>query len=169
MPTEAADRSGLPAGTAGGPCGNTCVRPVDVGAVLKARAHRAPADVVLEVEDAFCPWNAGSWRPAGDTEGDGCSRTTGGADLSFSVRELGRHSPYGSRGRRISTASPPARRRGPGRRGGRGRQRRRGRRRGAGRPGQGFWQVGHQKRLRAARGAVRTVSPQRWHGWWVRR
>lgn len=30
---------------------------------------------------------------------------------------------------------------------------------------QGRWQVGHQKRLRAARSAVRISVPQRWQGW----
>ncbi len=35
------------------------VRLVEVGAALAARTYRTPLDVVLEVEDAFCPWNAG--------------------------------------------------------------------------------------------------------------
>jgi predicted acetyltransferase len=65
------------------------VRLVDVGAALAARTYQAPVDVVFEVEDAFCPWNAGHWRLSGDTKGASCERTADAADLSLSVRELG--------------------------------------------------------------------------------
>ncbi|MFJ3641703.1 GNAT family N-acetyltransferase [Streptomyces sp. NPDC090108] len=65
------------------------LRPVDVGAALSARTYRTPVDVVLEVEDAFCPWNEGRWRLSGDTEGASCERTTDPAELALSVRELG--------------------------------------------------------------------------------
>ncbi|MBT2417202.1 GNAT family N-acetyltransferase [Streptomyces sp. ISL-22] len=65
------------------------VRLVDVGAALEARTYQAPVDVVFEVEDAFCPWNAGRWRLSGDAKGASCERTTDAADLSLSVRELG--------------------------------------------------------------------------------
>ncbi|MEU3552535.1 GNAT family N-acetyltransferase [Streptomyces longwoodensis] len=65
------------------------VRPVDVGAALQARTYQAPVDVVLEVTDDFCPWNAGRWRLSGDTKGASCDRTTDAADLALSVRELG--------------------------------------------------------------------------------
>ncbi|MEU3886048.1 GNAT family N-acetyltransferase [Streptomyces sp. NPDC029041] len=65
------------------------VRPVEVGAALEARTYQAPVDVVFEVEDAFCPWNAGRWRLTGDPKGASCERTTDAADLALSVRELG--------------------------------------------------------------------------------
>ncbi|MFE1251175.1 GNAT family N-acetyltransferase [Streptomyces sp. NPDC058741] len=65
------------------------VRPVEVGAALRARTYRAPVDVVFEVEDAFCPWNAGRWRLSGDTKGASCERTVDTADVALSVRELG--------------------------------------------------------------------------------
>ncbi len=65
------------------------VRLVDVGAALAARTYQAPVDVVFEVEDAFCPWNAGRWRLSGDAKGASCERTSDGADLALSVRELG--------------------------------------------------------------------------------
>ncbi|WP_433450333.1 GNAT family N-acetyltransferase [Streptomyces sp. CA-142005] len=65
------------------------VRLVDVGAALSARTYQASVDVVLEVEDAFCPWNAGRWRLTGDPKGASCERTADAADLSLSVRELG--------------------------------------------------------------------------------
>ncbi|MBX9399500.1 GNAT family N-acetyltransferase [Streptomyces sp. TRM72054] len=65
------------------------VRLVDVGAALEARTYQAPVDVVFEVEDDFCPWNAGRWRLSGDAKGATCSRTSDAADLALSVRELG--------------------------------------------------------------------------------
>ncbi|MEV0121874.1 GNAT family N-acetyltransferase [Streptomyces sp. NPDC050703] len=65
------------------------VRLVDVGAALAARTYQMPLDVVLDVDDAFCPWNAGRWRLTGDTKGASCERTEDAADLALSVRELG--------------------------------------------------------------------------------
>lgn len=65
------------------------VRLVDVGAALEARTYQTPVDVVVEVEDVFCPWNAGRWRLSGDAKGASCDRTTDPADLALSVRELG--------------------------------------------------------------------------------
>ncbi|MFI6852920.1 GNAT family N-acetyltransferase [Streptomyces sp. NPDC050416] len=65
------------------------VRPVEVGAALEARTYQTPVDVVFEVEDAFCPWNAGRWRLSGDAKGASCERTADAADVALSVRELG--------------------------------------------------------------------------------
>ncbi|MFB6843026.1 GNAT family N-acetyltransferase [Streptomyces sp. NPDC056361] len=65
------------------------LRIVDVGAALEARMYQAPVDVVFEVEDAFCPWNAGRWRLTGDAKGASCVRTGDAADLALTVRELG--------------------------------------------------------------------------------
>ncbi|MEU8526106.1 GNAT family N-acetyltransferase [Streptomyces sp. NPDC048629] len=65
------------------------VRLVDVGAALSLRAYQAPVDVVLEVADAFCPWNEGRWRLRGGPDGATCVRTEDAADLALSVRELG--------------------------------------------------------------------------------
>ncbi|GHI07709.1 hypothetical protein AQI88_25670 [Streptomyces cellostaticus] len=65
------------------------LRLVDVGSALSARAYQAPVDVVFEVEDTFCPWNAGRWRLTGDAKGASCVRTTDAAGLALSVRELG--------------------------------------------------------------------------------
>ncbi|SCK18272.1 GNAT family N-acetyltransferase [Streptomyces sp. WMMB 322] len=64
-------------------------RPVEVGAALAARTYTAPVDVVIDVEDAFCPWNEGRWRLSGDAGGARCERTRDAADLALSVRELG--------------------------------------------------------------------------------
>ncbi|MCZ7414223.1 MULTISPECIES: GNAT family N-acetyltransferase [unclassified Streptomyces] len=65
------------------------LRTVEVGAALAARTYTAPVDVVLDVADAFCPWNAGRWRLSGDGRGAVCERTDAPAELGLSVRELG--------------------------------------------------------------------------------
>ncbi|MFV0129890.1 GNAT family N-acetyltransferase [Streptomyces sp. HMX112] len=65
------------------------VRLVELGAALEARTYQTPVDVVLDVEDAFCPWNTGRWRLTGDPKGAACSRTRDAADVALSVRELG--------------------------------------------------------------------------------
>ncbi|MEV7522516.1 GNAT family N-acetyltransferase [Streptomyces sp. NPDC091371] len=66
------------------------VRLVDLPAALEARTYGAALDVVLEVEDAFCPWNEGRWRLVADAGGAAsCARTEEPADLELSVRELG--------------------------------------------------------------------------------
>jgi len=60
-------------------------RLVDVEAALSARSYRGSGEIVVEVEDAFCPWNAGHWRvtPAG------AERTDSPGELALDVRELG--------------------------------------------------------------------------------
>ncbi|MGR4879035.1 GNAT family N-acetyltransferase [Streptomyces sp. LARHCF249] len=66
------------------------VRLVDVAAALAGRTYGAAVDVVLEVEDAFCPWNGGRWRLVADGAGSAaCTRTEEPADLALSVRDLG--------------------------------------------------------------------------------
>ncbi|MFG2426570.1 GNAT family N-acetyltransferase [Streptomyces sp. NPDC048590] len=66
------------------------VRLVELGAALEARSYRTPVDVVLEVEDSFCPWNAGRWRLSADVKGAAtCERTQDEPELALSVNELG--------------------------------------------------------------------------------
>ncbi|MEV7176000.1 GNAT family N-acetyltransferase [Kitasatospora sp. NPDC093679] len=67
------------------------LRLVDVGAALESRGYAQPLDVVLEVADGFCPWNAGRWRlrSAGPGRATSCVRTGAPADLVLDVRELG--------------------------------------------------------------------------------
>lgn len=66
------------------------VRLVDVDQALMARRFLAPVDLVLEVADELCPWNAGRWRlavgPAGRAE---VTRTDKPADLALDVATLG--------------------------------------------------------------------------------
>ncbi|MEO3973455.1 GNAT family N-acetyltransferase [Streptomyces sp. CAU 1734] len=70
-------------------CDGGYVRLVEVGPALESRAYRTPVDVVLEVTDAFCPWNEGRWRLSGDPKGAVCERTADPADLALDVRDLG--------------------------------------------------------------------------------
>ncbi|MFF5444645.1 GNAT family N-acetyltransferase [Streptomyces sp. NPDC012888] len=71
------------------------VRLVDLPAALTARAYGSPVDVVFEVADAFCPWNAGRWRLTGGAAGAVCVRTEDPAELELSVKELGAAYPGG--------------------------------------------------------------------------
>ena len=60
------------------------LRLVDVGAALAARSYASDDEIVLDVHDAFCPWNAGRWRV-----GRGAAeRTDGDADLELDVADL---------------------------------------------------------------------------------
>lgn len=68
---------------------NLWVRIVDVGRALAARTYAQEIDVVLDVSDAFCPWNQGRWRISGGPKGAQCSRTTEAADIALTSTELG--------------------------------------------------------------------------------
>ena len=65
------------------------VRLVDLDRALGLRTCPTPVDVVLDVRDAFCPWNAGRWRLSGDASGAICARTSDPADVALSATELG--------------------------------------------------------------------------------
>jgi predicted acetyltransferase len=66
------------------------VRPVDLPRALALRRYAAPADVVFEVADGFCPWNAGRWRLVVDAEGRAeVSRTAEAPHLVLDVADLG--------------------------------------------------------------------------------
>jgi predicted acetyltransferase len=67
---------------------NLWVRLVDVGAALEARAYAAPLDVVLDMADAFCPWNAGRWRLQAGADGARCGRTDAAPDLALDAADL---------------------------------------------------------------------------------
>jgi len=60
-------------------------RLVDVAAALAARSYASDPDVVLEVADTFCPWNAGRYRLAGGA----CERTEADPDLALDAAALG--------------------------------------------------------------------------------
>jgi predicted acetyltransferase len=61
------------------------LRIVDVPQALAARRYAADVDVVLDVADAFCPWNAGRWRLTGER----CERTDAAPELALQVADLG--------------------------------------------------------------------------------
>ena len=65
------------------------VRLVDLAGALSARTYATDVDLVLDVTDARCPWNAGRWRLTGGTGGATCTRSDDTADLALDVRELG--------------------------------------------------------------------------------
>jgi predicted acetyltransferase len=59
------------------------LRLVDVGGALAGRTYESEEEVVLEVHDAFCPWNAGRWRVGAEV-----ARTEEPADLALDVADL---------------------------------------------------------------------------------
>lgn len=65
------------------------VRVVDVERALPARRYAAPVDVVIEVEDTLCPWNARRWRLTAGPSGAVCIPTGDPADLTLPVSALG--------------------------------------------------------------------------------
>jgi predicted acetyltransferase len=71
--------------TASDPC---YVRLIDVGAALSQRGTSADTDVVLELRDAFCPWNARRWRLEGDGVALRCTPADAPPDLTLDAREL---------------------------------------------------------------------------------
>ncbi|MFI6815763.1 GNAT family N-acetyltransferase [Nonomuraea sp. NPDC050328] len=65
------------------------VRVVDVQRALSSRAYAAPVDVVVEVGDDVCPWNARRWRLTADASGAEVKPTEEEADLALPVASLG--------------------------------------------------------------------------------
>ncbi|MGB3438383.1 MAG: GNAT family N-acetyltransferase [Actinophytocola sp.] len=66
------------------------VRLVEVDRALMARRFLVPLDLVLEVGDELCPWNAGRWRLAAGPDGRAeVTRTDAPADLALDVSTLG--------------------------------------------------------------------------------
>jgi predicted acetyltransferase len=70
------------------PVDSLWVRLVDVDRALAARRYPAPIDLVLEVRDEFCPWNAGRWRLTGHPAGGHCARTDRDPDLILGIEAL---------------------------------------------------------------------------------
>jgi predicted acetyltransferase len=65
------------------------VRVVEVGRALAARSYRQPFEVVLELADEVCPWNAGRWALRWDGSTATCARTATPAGLELGAAELG--------------------------------------------------------------------------------
>jgi predicted acetyltransferase len=64
------------------------LRLVDVDRALAGRRYSAPVNVVLDVTDAFCPWNQGRWQLTGDEKTAECVRADAPADLALDIRDL---------------------------------------------------------------------------------
>jgi len=64
-------------------------RLIDVGPALAARGYSTDLEVILDVSDEMCPWNAGRWQLTADSRGATCERTACSADVALDVRELG--------------------------------------------------------------------------------
>jgi len=60
------------------------LRIVEIEGALRGRSYASDGDVVLEVRDGFCPWNAGRWRVGAG----GVERTDVDADLELDVADL---------------------------------------------------------------------------------
>lgn len=65
------------------------VRLVDVPAALAARRYRAAGRLVLEVRDAFCPWNEGRFVLEADGDAARSARTDASPDLVCDADALG--------------------------------------------------------------------------------
>jgi predicted acetyltransferase len=60
------------------------LRLVDLQGALSGRSYATDDDLVLDVSDDFCPWNAGRWRVGGS----GVERTGDDAELELDVADL---------------------------------------------------------------------------------
>lgn len=66
------------------------LRLVDVDKALTARGYNGPVDVVLDVVDDLCPWNARRWRLTVGADGlAACLPTDDAADVRLPVHALG--------------------------------------------------------------------------------
>lgn len=65
------------------------LRLVDLGGALRARRYSVPVDVIVEVTDSFCPWNAGLWRLRAGADGVAeCRESNGTPQVSLDVTDL---------------------------------------------------------------------------------
>ncbi len=65
------------------------LRLVDLPAAMSARSYAARWSGVVEVTDAYCPWNAGRWRLDLGPDDAAVQRTDDDADVALDVAELG--------------------------------------------------------------------------------
>ena len=64
------------------------VRLVDAAEALELRRYAQSGSLVLEVRDELCPWNDGTFRLEGSTEGAECRASSSSPDLALSVADL---------------------------------------------------------------------------------
>lgn len=65
------------------------LRLVDVATALATRTYAEEGSVVLDIKDAFCPWNAGRYLLSSGLDGASCEPTSRAADLVLDAAELG--------------------------------------------------------------------------------
>ncbi len=65
------------------------IRLIDVPRALSERSYATDIDLVFEVTDDICDWNAGRWRLQAGPDGASCTRTDAPADLAVPVTALG--------------------------------------------------------------------------------
>ena len=65
------------------------LRLVDLPAAFERRGYAATDRLVLEVRDAFCPWNDGRWEIDATPDGAHVTRTDGDPDLVLDAADLG--------------------------------------------------------------------------------
>ena len=64
------------------------LRLVDVRAALGGRCYTVEGTVVLNVVDAFCPWNEGRYQLIGGPDGGECRATTADPEITLSAADL---------------------------------------------------------------------------------
>ncbi|GLW93764.1 GNAT family N-acetyltransferase [Actinokineospora globicatena] len=65
------------------------IRLVDVAAALPLRRYLTPIDVVVELDDPFCPWNTGRWHLSANSGQMTVASTEAVPDLELDIRDLG--------------------------------------------------------------------------------
>jgi predicted acetyltransferase len=65
------------------------VRLLDIPAALKGRRYQREGSLVIQVEDAFCPNNAGAYALEAGPQGADCKPTKKAPDLRMGVNDLG--------------------------------------------------------------------------------
>jgi predicted acetyltransferase len=65
------------------------LRIVDLDRAIGLRSYSAPARVVVEITDSFCPWNAGTWAFELSETGGTVARTAAAAAITVDIRDLG--------------------------------------------------------------------------------
>jgi predicted acetyltransferase len=64
------------------------IRLLDLPTAMTSRGYRSEGSVVLEVRDAFCPWNEGRWRLEAGPDGAACERSDAAPDLTLDTSVL---------------------------------------------------------------------------------
>ncbi|MGH9166786.1 MAG: GNAT family N-acetyltransferase [Acidimicrobiia bacterium] len=64
-------------------------RLVDVPTALTGRRYSVRGSLIIEVRDAFCPWNEGTYLLEGGPEGASCRTTRAAPEIVLSAAELG--------------------------------------------------------------------------------